>query len=55
MSSFGEGELDENGSLLQLFIFGKRERAGETESEKERERERERESWLVVIKARPSR
>lgn len=55
MSSFGEGELDENGSLLQLFILGKRERerAGETESEKEKERERE--SWLVVIKARPSR
>lgn len=39
MSSFGEEELDENGSLLQLFILGKRERAGETESEKERERE----------------
>lgn len=51
MSSFGKGELDENGSLLQLFILVKQGR----EREGEKEREREREPWLVVIKARPSR
>lgn len=36
MSSFGKGELDENGSLLQLFILGKREieRGGEGKRER---------------------
>jgi len=53
LSFFGEGELDENGSLLQLFLLGKCER--EREKQRLRRKERERESWLVVIKARPSR